>query len=325
MINYTITVQNTGNVTLTGVTVTDPFADAVPGIVRGADVVGDNDGLLEVGETWGYTAKHTVTQAEIDAGGNFDGPDAGSAFDQLRNVATADSDQTGEDTDDASVPVAQNPSLNIDKSVSSVTGGTGGAANSDGDVINYTITVQNTGNVTLTGVTVTDPFADAVPGIVRGARRGRRQRRAARGWRDLGLHGEAHGDPGGDRRGRQLRRAGRRLGVRPAAQRGDGGLDQTGEDTDDASVPVAENPSLNIDKSVSSVTGGTGGAADSDGDVINYTITVQNTGNVTLTGVTVTVRSPMRFPASCAVPTWSATTTGCSRSARPGATRRSTR
>ena len=169
VINYTITVQNTGNVTLTGVTVTDPFADAVPGIVRGADVVGDNDGLLEVGETWGYTAKHTVTQAEIDAGGNFDGPDAGSAFDQLRNVATADCDQTGEDTDDASVPVAQNPPLNIDKSVSSVTGGTGGAADCDGDVINYTITVQNTGNVTLTGVTVTDPFADAVPGIVRGA------------------------------------------------------------------------------------------------------------------------------------------------------------
>ena len=65
-INYTITVSNTGNTTLTGVVVTDPNADA-GSIVRGADVVGDNDGLLEVGETWGYTAAHTVTQAEIDA------------------------------------------------------------------------------------------------------------------------------------------------------------------------------------------------------------------------------------------------------------------
>ena len=128
VINYTITVQNTGNVTLTGVTVTDPFADAVPGIVRGADVVGDNDGLLEVGETWGYTAKHTVTQAEIDAGGNFDGPDAGSAFDQLRNVATANSRPDRRGHRRRLVPVAENPSLNIDKSVSSVTGGTGGAA-----------------------------------------------------------------------------------------------------------------------------------------------------------------------------------------------------
>jgi hypothetical protein len=48
------------------VTVTDPYADA-GSIVRGPDVVGDNDALLEVGETWSYTAAHTVTQAEIDS------------------------------------------------------------------------------------------------------------------------------------------------------------------------------------------------------------------------------------------------------------------
>ena len=71
-INYTITVANTGNTTLTGVVVTDPNADAGT-IVRGADVVGDNDGLLEVGETWTYTAAHTVTQAEIDSNGGGDG------------------------------------------------------------------------------------------------------------------------------------------------------------------------------------------------------------------------------------------------------------
>jgi hypothetical protein len=51
VISYVITVQNTGNATLTGVAVTDPYAD--PGsIVRGPAVVGDNDGLLETGETW---------------------------------------------------------------------------------------------------------------------------------------------------------------------------------------------------------------------------------------------------------------------------------
>src|SRR4029077_16857639 len=149
-INYAITVQNTGNTTLTGVTVTDPFADA-GSIVRGADVVGDNDALLEVGETWGFTAAHTVTQAEIDAGGNFDGPDGDSLFDQLRNVATADSNETGPDTDDATVPVAQAAALNIVKDVSSVTGGTAGAADSAGDLINYAITGQNTRNTTPTG------------------------------------------------------------------------------------------------------------------------------------------------------------------------------
>ena len=113
-LNYTITVANTGNTTLTGVVVTDPNADA-GSIVRGADVVGDNDALLEVGETWGYTAAHTVTQAEIDSNGGGDG--------DIDNIATADSDETGPDTDDATVPVAQTPALNITKDVASVTDG----------------------------------------------------------------------------------------------------------------------------------------------------------------------------------------------------------
>jgi uncharacterized repeat protein (TIGR01451 family) len=169
-ISYTITVQNTGNVTLTGVTVTDPFADS-GSIVRGADVVGDNDSSLEVGETWGYTAFHTVTQAEIDNGGNCD-KSAPVGNDSLCNTATADSNQTGEDTASADVPVGQNPALDIVKTVSGVTNpdnsaDSDGVVDQAGDVIHYTITVQNTGNVTLTGVTVTDPFADS-GSIVRG-------------------------------------------------------------------------------------------------------------------------------------------------------------
>ena len=50
-------------------------------------LVGDTDGLLDVGETWHYTATHTVTQAEIDSNGGGDG--------DIDNTATADSDQTG--------------------------------------------------------------------------------------------------------------------------------------------------------------------------------------------------------------------------------------
>ena len=67
--------------------------------------------LLEVGETWAFTANHAVTQAEIDAGSN------------IVNTATADSDQTGPDTDDASIPVAQSKALNIAKDAT-VPGGT---------------------------------------------------------------------------------------------------------------------------------------------------------------------------------------------------------
>ena len=54
-----------------------------------------------------------MTQAEIDSNGGGDG--------DIDNTATADSDQTGPDTADASVPVTQTPALNITKNVDGVT------------------------------------------------------------------------------------------------------------------------------------------------------------------------------------------------------------
>jgi len=262
LISYTISVANTGNMTLSGVTVTDPFAD-VGSIVRGADVVGDNDALLEVGETWGYTAAHTVTQGEIDSNGGGDG--------LLQNVATADSNETGEDTDDASVPVARNPALNIVKDAS-VPGGTADAA---GELISYTISVANTGNTTLTGVTVTDPFAD-VGSIVRGADvvgDNDALLEVGETWGYTAAHtvtqAEIDSNGGGD-------------GALENTATADS--NETGPDTDDASVPVEQRASLNIVKDAS-VPGGT---ADAAGELISYTISVANTGNTSLTGVTVT-------------------------------------
>ena len=102
IIDYTIAVSNTGNQTLTGVTVADPF---ISNLVLVADAA-SADGELDVGETWSYTASHVVTQAEIDAGT------------PIVNVATADSNQTGPDTDDASVTVEQAAALNIVKDAS---------------------------------------------------------------------------------------------------------------------------------------------------------------------------------------------------------------
>ena len=57
------------------------------------------------------------------------------------------------------MPLVYNPSLAIDKVFLNVTGGDGNTlADAVGDVLNYTVTVTNTGNVTLTGVTVVDPL-----------------------------------------------------------------------------------------------------------------------------------------------------------------------
>ena len=50
--------------------VNDPFTTNEAPVLSGAFNVGDTDqdNLLDVGETWQYTASHTVTQAELDAG-----------------------------------------------------------------------------------------------------------------------------------------------------------------------------------------------------------------------------------------------------------------
>ncbi|MEZ4636197.1 MAG: hypothetical protein R2856_14750 [Caldilineaceae bacterium] len=69
VINYTIVVTNTGNTSLTGVTVSDPLITTLAGPVESLN----SDGVLEVGETWTYTGSTTVTQADIDNNGGGDG------------------------------------------------------------------------------------------------------------------------------------------------------------------------------------------------------------------------------------------------------------
>jgi uncharacterized repeat protein (TIGR01451 family) len=271
VINYSITVQNTGNVTLTGITVTDPNATTGPTYVSGDT---DSDGKLDVGETWTYTATHTVTQAELDNQGGGDG--------DVDNIATADSNETGPDTDPAEAPLIYSPSFNIVKDVSSVTGGDAdGKVDSAGDIINYVMTVQNTGNVTLTGVSVTDPYATTGPTYQSGDTDGDGKLDVGETWTYTATHTVTQAEIDSD-------------------GAGDGNLENTAtahsnetpDDSDDAEVPIAFAPNINIIKDVTSITGGQGTdgltGADSAGDVIHYAITVQNTGNVSLTNVVVT-------------------------------------
>ena len=69
-ISYTLAVTNTGNAAIAGVVVDDPFTTNEAPVLSGAFNVGDTDqdNLLDVAETWQYTASHTVTQAELDVG-----------------------------------------------------------------------------------------------------------------------------------------------------------------------------------------------------------------------------------------------------------------
>ena len=92
VIEYTITVENTGNVGLTNVVLGDEFASGA------TYVSGDtsNTGVLDTDEIWTYSADYTVTQADLNAGTS------------LVNVATVDTDQTTEQQDDATSEVKTN-------------------------------------------------------------------------------------------------------------------------------------------------------------------------------------------------------------------------
>src|SRR4029078_9964234 len=65
-LDYTYKVKNIGNVTLSEpITVSDDNVDAQP---ASSSDDANNNGKLDVGETWTFTATHTVTQDDVDNG-----------------------------------------------------------------------------------------------------------------------------------------------------------------------------------------------------------------------------------------------------------------
>jgi uncharacterized repeat protein (TIGR01451 family) len=130
VVHYTIVVTNTGNVAQT-ITVTDPNAT---GLTCSPTA---NGGSLAVGASTTCTASHTVTQADIDAG-------------HYLNTACVDATGATQQCDDADVPANPQPALTVVKSSTTT------LITAVGQVVPYTYVVTNTGNVTLTGVTLTD-------------------------------------------------------------------------------------------------------------------------------------------------------------------------
>jgi uncharacterized repeat protein (TIGR01451 family) len=158
-ITYTITVVNDGNVTLTGVNTSDSVVGALSTHTETGGTGTNGDNILNVGETWTYTAVYDTHQSDIDNRGNVDG----TADDNIHNLASITTTQGASGSASADVPIDYHPSVTLVKA------GTFQDDNNDGyaevgEHINYTFTVSNTGNVTLHNSTVTDTDGVTVAG-----------------------------------------------------------------------------------------------------------------------------------------------------------------
>ena len=153
IITYQVVVTNTGNVDLNGVLLSDTL---VPAVGSEAESITDND-ILEIGESWTWTYTYSRTQSDIDTNGG------GSGY--IQNTATVSTDEIADQSSSAAVPINQNPAYTIEKSVTDVDGaGPTGHVDAAGDVIAYQIVITNTGNQTLTGVSVNDPLLGSLTG-----------------------------------------------------------------------------------------------------------------------------------------------------------------
>ncbi|SMC70486.1 DUF7507 domain-containing protein [Pedobacter africanus] len=264
VISYTITVKNTGNVTLNNIVVSDPGADA--GSVSPASIAS-----LAPNATAAVTVKHTLTQAEVDAGtfSNQASVSGNTPNGTVISKLKSDDPNTPELDDATVITVVPNGSMRLTK----VADNTGSKA---GDVINYTIVVKNTGNVTLSNIAVTDAGADA--GSVRPAGITSLAPDATVTVTAKHTLTQAEVDHGSySNQASVIAKDPKNTSI--STPKSD---DPSTPAVNDATVStIAPNGAMRLTK----VANNTGTKA---GDVINYTIIVTNTGNVSLSHIAVT-------------------------------------
>ncbi|WP_282296333.1 OmpA family protein [Stenotrophomonas sp. PS02289] len=273
-ITYGFAVNNTGNVTLYNITITDPMLPGLScpplsSLAPGAQVLFN-----------GCTGNvYTVTQADIDSGSSDSLPGNG----QIDNVATvvADTPVAGSTVTDTAehqvnLPV-RSPQMTLVKTADV------GSVSAPG-TINYQFTVSNTGNVTLLGVTVTDaalglacPSVDMEPGRV------------------LVFGGAGTGAgvicTGTQRSVTQTDIDTLNVISNQAEATGTSEVSGAISRTATLDIPVVRSPALGLSKTADVATVST------PGDVIRYTLVATNTGNTTLENASVS--DPMLPSLSC--------------------------
>ena len=239
---YTFLVTNTGNVTMDAIAVTDPNAT---GITCPAT-------SLEPGASMNCTGTHTVTQADMNSG-------------RVTNTATVAATPPGGapitpvPSNEVDIPGDRTPALTIVKNSTTT------SITTIGQVVPYTFTVTNAGNVTITAIAVTDAKIGAVTCPATSL--------------DAGAVTICTGNytvTGADIDSGHVENTASVTGTPPP---GSPQLPPTPPSTKD--IPAVKSPALTIVKSTTTT------SITTVGQVIPYTFLVTNTGNTTINAIVV--------------------------------------
>ncbi|MFC6489904.1 hypothetical protein ACFP9U_18265, partial [Nitratireductor sp. GCM10026969] len=276
-IDYAFTIENTGNVTLSNLTVSDDRAT-----VQGGPLASLAPGATD---STTFSASYTVTQADIDAG-------------EIRNSATLTAfDPDGDAHDFASrsadgagptvFPVAENAALTLKKQAHFNDEDDDQVAKV-GETVTYVFTVENVGNVTLSDITVSDSKATVSGGPIT---------LASDAAPDATSFTATHTLTQADIDAGEVVNQATATAVSPRGTRvtalSDDPADPTDQDQDGDHYPddptrlvLDQQPELDLVKTVELADTSENGYADV-GETLTYAFTVTNTGNVTLTGITI--------------------------------------
>ncbi|GAA1390266.1 DUF7507 domain-containing protein [Luteococcus peritonei] len=250
-VRYSFTVTNTGSSTLTGVKVTDPR-------LAGTTITCTPTTLATSAvATCTAAAPYTVTQADVDAG---------TLVNTATATGTASDGSTTTGTAAVTLTPVQQPAIDITKTATPST------VNAVGQTVAYTFVVTNTGNTTLTGITPTDPLTGLSAVTCRNAA-------------NTTVATPTSLAPGAAltcTASRATTQADLNAGrvVNTASVSGTSPKGTVVNDTASVTVQATQRPALEITKSADATTFAT------VGQVVNYTFATRNTGNVTLSGVT---------------------------------------
>ena len=157
-IHYTLTVTNTGNQTLENIEITDTLnAAGTISNIQGADSKQDGKVTIFTISSLAPKAEATIIYdyvvQEADKGNTISNAAVGTPA----NPEDPDGEKPGDNTDN---PV-ENPKLEVRKDIVSITAADGTQKDKAGkadlnDIITYSVTVTNTGNMKLTNVKITD-------------------------------------------------------------------------------------------------------------------------------------------------------------------------